>query len=184
MTGLDALLDETSERWQSVERAIWPNGPADGHGSGVYAGLKADIISTLARLATGLDEMDDQLAEAYLRERAALAAAEAAPLDVDRLARALRPYTRELLFAGDKGYSKWLIRTAEGVARTYRDAEAEARADAIEVIDFQRGGYAKGRADALREAAERVRALDVTLFTTSPLVKVEAVLAILDPETK
>jgi hypothetical protein len=43
----DPLLDELSEEWQSVERAIWPNGPAHGTGSGVYAALKARIIARL-----------------------------------------------------------------------------------------------------------------------------------------
>lgn len=44
----EGLLDEMSEDWQSVERAIWPNGPASGTGSGAYAGLKARIIAALA----------------------------------------------------------------------------------------------------------------------------------------
>ncbi len=48
-----------------------------------------------------------------------------ASLDVDVLARALRPYTRELLYAGDKGYGEWLTRTTEGIAREYRAILAE-----------------------------------------------------------
>jgi hypothetical protein len=43
-----ALLDELSDEWTSVERAIWPNGPAHGTGSGAYAALKAKIIDSLA----------------------------------------------------------------------------------------------------------------------------------------
>lgn len=46
--GRAALLDETSEDWLRVERAIWPNGPAAGTGSGVYAALKARVIRILA----------------------------------------------------------------------------------------------------------------------------------------
>lgn len=42
-----ALMDELSEEWTSVERAIWPDGPAHGHGSGAYAALKARIIAVL-----------------------------------------------------------------------------------------------------------------------------------------
>jgi hypothetical protein len=45
----DPLLDEMSERWVSVERTIWPDGPAHGHGSGAYAGLKAEIIARLRK---------------------------------------------------------------------------------------------------------------------------------------
>lgn len=47
---IDELLDEMGEPWLKVERAIWPDGPAHGHGSGEYAGLKAEIIATLRRL--------------------------------------------------------------------------------------------------------------------------------------
>jgi len=52
------LLDETSEEWTSVERAIWPDGPAHGHGSGAYAVLKAKIIAALASspAPAGLDD--------------------------------------------------------------------------------------------------------------------------------
>lgn len=48
VTGRAALLDETSEDWLRVERAVWPNGPASGTGSGVYSALKARIIRILA----------------------------------------------------------------------------------------------------------------------------------------
>jgi hypothetical protein len=45
---VEALLDETSDAWTVVERAIWPDGPARGHGSGVYAAHKARVIAALA----------------------------------------------------------------------------------------------------------------------------------------
>ena len=41
------LTNEMDEAWTSVERAIWPDGPAHGHGSGAYSGLKARIIAVL-----------------------------------------------------------------------------------------------------------------------------------------
>lgn len=36
--------------WEKVEAAIWPNGPAHGHGSGVYAAHKARVQAEIARL--------------------------------------------------------------------------------------------------------------------------------------
>jgi hypothetical protein len=60
----EALADEMSNEWTSVERAIWPDGPASGHGSGAYAGLKASVIRVIstARADEGLREA---LREAY-----------------------------------------------------------------------------------------------------------------------
>ncbi len=43
------LLNEQSEAWASVERAIWPDGPAHGSGSAVYSALKARLIADLKR---------------------------------------------------------------------------------------------------------------------------------------
>jgi hypothetical protein len=34
--------------WEAVEQAIWPDGPAHGHGSGVYATLKARVQAEAA----------------------------------------------------------------------------------------------------------------------------------------
>jgi hypothetical protein len=62
--GADAdLLDEMSEAWTSVERAIWPEGPAHGHGSGVYAGLKARIIRALSVPAPTLPALREAVIE-------------------------------------------------------------------------------------------------------------------------
>ncbi len=63
--------------------------------------------------------------------------------------------------------------------------EAEARADCDEALTLAETSnvqYEAGRADALREAAERVRALLVK-YPTANAVLVPDVLAILDPET-
>ncbi len=43
----------------------------------------------------------------------------AAPLDVERLAEALVPITREVLFSGDKDASNWRRSTAEKLAAEY-----------------------------------------------------------------
>jgi hypothetical protein len=45
----------TTERdWEVAEQAIWPDGPAHGHGSGVYAGHKARVQSEIATLRAAL----------------------------------------------------------------------------------------------------------------------------------
>jgi hypothetical protein len=76
----EELADEMSEAWTTVERAIWPDGPASGHGSGVFAGLKARLIATLDA---------ERAAHAADRERIAAAVAE-----VERLAETLRGIIR------------------------------------------------------------------------------------------
>lgn len=50
----------TEADWEAVERAIWPDGPARGHGSGAYAALKARVQAEAAA------ERDDGLREALL----------------------------------------------------------------------------------------------------------------------
>jgi hypothetical protein len=44
-TGRWSLMDDRA--WQAVERAIWPQGPAHGTGSGAYAALKGRVIREL-----------------------------------------------------------------------------------------------------------------------------------------
>jgi hypothetical protein len=68
MTDID-LLDETSEAWTSVERAIWPNGPAHGTGSGAYAALKARIIAALDATPPAVDV--ELLAREFIHVRGA-----------------------------------------------------------------------------------------------------------------
>jgi hypothetical protein len=68
----EELADEMSEAWTTVERAIWPDGPARGHGSGVYAGLKARIIATLDA-ERAAHTADRERIAAVLREAQAMA---------------------------------------------------------------------------------------------------------------
>ena len=56
----------TTERdWEVAEQAIWPDGPAHGHGSGVYAGHKARVQSEIARLRAALTEIRDTARSTY-----------------------------------------------------------------------------------------------------------------------
>lgn len=69
-------------------------------------------------------EPDRIRAEVFLREIAAAGLTVAppeppAPLDVERLAQALKSATRPFLYPGDKGYESWLRRTADAIAAEY-----------------------------------------------------------------
>lgn len=102
--------------------------------------------------------------------------------------------TTEAGLTGDTAALKLLVGKTPGQGNwlwpvTLADIEravAEARADRLVYghAEFMRG-WNLGRADALREAAERVRALaaDGAVYNYNVAVPLPAVLAILDPET-
>lgn len=60
----------TEQDWEKVEAAIWPNGPADGHGSGIYAAHKARVQAEIDGLHAALMDIglriDRETREGYI----------------------------------------------------------------------------------------------------------------------
>jgi hypothetical protein len=73
------------------------------------------MVNTDTELA-GFGSPDDQ---SYWRDAILAIEAEASRIDVERLARALEPVTRNLLYQSDKQGQKWRRDTAAAIAKAY-----------------------------------------------------------------